>query len=149
MLRMVIKPPLYIRRNSMKMGYVTLYVEDIPAAVDFYRKVLDLELHFMHESGHYAEMKTGETVLAFSHHKLAESLVPQGYQKATHSEPLGMQLGFEVKNVQEIYEKALAYGARDITPPEIKPWGFESAMVQDCSGHLIEFCRELPPVNPS
>lgn len=134
----------------MKMGYVTLYVEDIPAIIAFYEKVLDLKLRFIHESGDYAEMATGETVLAFSHHKLAETLVPQGYQKANlHSDPIGMQLGFEVEDVQEIYEKALAHGAKSIAPPEVKPWGFESAMVQDCSGHLVELARQLHPVNPS
>ncbi|MEZ0576779.1 VOC family protein [Halodesulfovibrio aestuarii] len=134
----------------MKLGYVTLYVDNIPEIITFYEKVLDLTLRFKHESGMYAEMETGNTVLAFAHHELATQLVPQGYQKAhPDNEALGMQLGFEVENVTETYQKALTNGASTIALPEVKPWNFESAMVKDPSGHLVEFCRPVHTVNPS
>ncbi|MCG8529469.1 MAG: VOC family protein [Desulfovibrionales bacterium] len=134
----------------MQMEYVTLYVDDIPAAMDFYEKVLKLSPRFVHESGDYAEMETGTTVLAFSHHDLAKTLVPQGYQKASpDSLPLGMQLGFSVDGVAETYNRALEHGAKPIAPPEEKPWGFKSAFIMDPSGHLIEFSRKMHPVNPS
>lgn len=134
----------------MKLGYVTLYVDDIPAAIAFYQNVLDLKLRFTHESGTYAEMETGETVLAFAQHELATQLVPQGYQRAhPNNTALGMQIGFAVDNVAETYKKALANGASTVSKPEIKPWNFESAMVKDPTGHLVEFAKELHPVNPS
>lgn len=134
----------------MKLGYVTLYVDDIPTAIEFYEKVLGFAVRFQHESGMYAEMETGDTILAFSHHELATQLVPQGYQRAhPDNEALGMQLGFEVENVTEMYRKALENGASTIAPPEIKPWHFESAMVKDPSGHLVEFCKQVHAVNPS
>ncbi|OBQ52091.1 VOC family protein [Halodesulfovibrio spirochaetisodalis] len=134
----------------MKLAYVTLYVDDIQAAIKFYQNVLGLELRFLHESGMYAEMETGDTVLSFSHHELATQLVPQGYQKAhPDNEALGMQIGFDVENVTETYKKALEHGASTISKPEIKPWNFEAAMVKDPTGHLVEFSKELHPVNPS
>ncbi|WP_290925196.1 VOC family protein [Halodesulfovibrio sp.] len=134
----------------MKLGYVTLYVDDIPTAIEFYEKVLGLTVRFTHESGMYAEMETGDTVLAFSHHELATQLVPQGYQRAhPDNEALGMQLGFEVENVTEMYRKALKHGASTIAPPEVKPWNFESAMIKDPTGHLVEFCKPVHAVNPS
>ena len=134
----------------MKLGYVTLYVDDIPTAITFYENVLGLTLRFKHESNLYAEMETGNTVLAFSHHELATQLVPQGYQKAhPDNEALGLQIGFDVENVTDTYRKALANGASTVAPPEVKPWNFESAMVKDPSGHLVEFSKPVHAVNPS
>ena len=134
----------------MKMGYVTLYVEDIPAAIAFYGKIFGLTLRFKHESGEYAEMETGNTVLAFAHHDLASSLVPEGYQQANiSSTPLGMQVGFEVEDVNGLYDRAVEAGAKPVAEPEDKPWGFKSAMVLDPNGHLVELYHALHPVNPS
>lgn len=55
----------------MKLGYVILYVANVPATVDFYEKAFGLQHRFLHESGQYAEMETGATALAFAAEEMA------------------------------------------------------------------------------
>ena len=44
----------------MKLSYIIFYVDDVTKATEFYRKAFDLEVKFIHESGTYAEMQTGD-----------------------------------------------------------------------------------------
>ncbi len=128
----------------MKLSYVILYVNSVQDSTEFYSSALSLEHKFTHESGDYAEMVTGETVLAFCNHKLANDILKQDYVKASLSEiPLGSQITFAPGNVENAYHKAIDAGAKSVAAPEIKPWNFEVAIVQDCDGHIIEFAKNL------
>ena len=49
----------------MKFGYTIIYVKDIKQTVDFYQRAFGLSLKFYAESGKYAELSTGETILSF------------------------------------------------------------------------------------
>ena len=49
----------------MKLGYIIVYVPDVPATVAFYERAFGLSCRFRHES-QYAEMATGDTALAFA-----------------------------------------------------------------------------------
>lgn len=127
----------------MTLSYTVLYVQNVRASVDFYQAAFGLELRFVHESGDYAEMNTGETTLAFCAHALAEQIVHKPYTKAELARPVAGQIGFAVEDVRRAFERAVASGASVCAEPEIKPWNFESAMVQDIDGHLVEFARNL------
>jgi lactoylglutathione lyase len=48
----------------MKLGYLIVYVRDVPATVTFYERAFGLACRFRHET-QYAEMETGSTALAF------------------------------------------------------------------------------------
>jgi catechol 2,3-dioxygenase-like lactoylglutathione lyase family enzyme len=50
----------------MRLGFVTLYVPDMAATVEFNEHAFGLSRRFVHESGRYAEMETGATALAFA-----------------------------------------------------------------------------------
>ena len=128
----------------MKLSYTNLYVADVRQSVAFYEKAFGLNLRFIHESGHYAEMETGTTTLAFCQHELAETLHPGRYEKSQpYKAPLGAQISFEPENVQVAYDHALSVGAAAYSKPEIMPWGWESAFVRDPDGFLIELCRKV------
>lgn len=58
----------------MILRYTILYVENVAAALDFYEKAFGLERLFLHESGDYGELATGETKLAFSSKTLMNQL---------------------------------------------------------------------------
>lgn len=58
----------------MIFRYTILYVDDVKASLDFYCRAFDFEPGFLHESGDYGELVTGETKLAFSSTKLMREL---------------------------------------------------------------------------
>lgn len=95
------------------------------------------------ESGDYAEMDTGEVTLAFCAHNLAKDIVKQNYLKASQGQLMGSQISFEPHNLKEAYATALENGARSLTPPEVKPWGWESAILMDLDGHIVEIAKEM------
>ena len=50
----------------MQLIYTILYVEDVPATLDFYQKAFGFTQKMLHEGGDYGELATGDTTLAFS-----------------------------------------------------------------------------------
>ena len=108
----------------MKLSYVNLYVSDVRQSIAFYERAFGLTLRFLHESGHYAEMETGKTTLAFCQHELAQDLHPGFYEKSTaYKAPLGAQISFEPEDVKAAYNEAVAAGAFPYSKPERMPWG--------------------------
>lgn len=126
----------------MKLSYTILYVDQVEETVIFYEKAFGLKRRFIHESGDYAEMETGETTLGFAAHTLAADILKQDYVRAA-GQLIGAQITLEPENVQVSFDHALKQGATEITPPEIKPWNFEVAMVRDLNGHIVELARDL------
>lgn len=108
----------------MKLTYTILYVNNVADSVAFYQKAFGIRNRFIHESGDYAEMDTGEFTLAFCAHNLARDIVKQNYLKASPDQLIASQISFEPDNLKEAYKHALENGAKSISPPEIKPWGW-------------------------
>lgn len=54
----------------MKLGYTIIYVPDVPASLDFFTRAFGIQRRFLHESGTYGELETGQTTLAFAAHAL-------------------------------------------------------------------------------
>ena len=52
--------------RQMIFRYTILYVDDVPATLDFFERAFGLQRGFLHESGDYGELTTGDTKLAFS-----------------------------------------------------------------------------------
>lgn len=127
----------------MKFSFVTFYVRDIKKITMFYENAFGLKTRFVHESGLYAEMETGATVLSFSQTELARTIVPQGYMESSLSgKPANMQIGFEPADVKAALKNALACGATLVADYEVKPWGWESAMIRDIEGNLVELAKK-------
>jgi len=55
-------------------GYSAI-VPDVGATVDFYRRAFALELRYLHPSGDYAELLTGDVLLSFTGERLWEAFV--------------------------------------------------------------------------
>lgn len=128
----------------MKFGYVILYVEDVALSVEFYEKAFGLTRRFIHESGQYAELETGETKLAFVSHQLASSNLENGFRKTDLDDlPPAFEVAFVVEDVQAAFDRAVSEGAVAIAGPVTKPWGQIVAYVRDNSGVLVELATEL------
>lgn len=128
----------------MKFGYTIIYVPDVSASLGFFEKAFGFSRRFLHESGDYGELQTGETTLAFAAHSLGASNLPAGYVKGSSSpEPLGVELAFVTDSVAERHEQAILCGAAEIKPPEAKPWGQDVSYLRCPDGTLVELCSPV------
>lgn len=127
----------------MKLGYTIIYVADVPATVGFYERAFGLRRRFVHESNLYAEMETGETVLAFAGEPMAEmnGLAIRPNRKTEIA--AGFEIAFVTDDPHAAYAKAVAAGAAAIKPPAEKPWGQVVGYVRDPDGCLIEICSPV------
>ena len=130
----------------MLFAYTLVYVADVAASLDFFDQAFGLPRRFLHESGAYGEVDTGEggVKLAFVDHATARDSVQQDYVAAdTSAKPLGMEIGFTVLDVQAAFDRAVAAGARPLAAPAAKPWGQVVAYVRCPDGTLVELCTTM------
>ena len=127
----------------MRLGYIIVYVPDVPASLDFYERAFGLERRFLHESNTYGEMETGGTALAFA----AESLVALNGITARpnrRSDPsAAAEIGLVTDDVAAAYRKAVSAGAVAYQEPTEKPWGQTVGYVRDINGLLVEICSPM------
>lgn len=128
----------------MRLGYVILYVPDVPAAVAFYEKAFRLKARFVHESG-YAEMETGATALGFASEELLVSNGVGARPNRSADQPAGIEIALVTDTVNEDYRRAVAAGAVSVKGPARKPWGQTVAYVRDLNGCLVEICSPVAP----
>lgn len=128
----------------MKFGYTIVYVPDVAQSLTFFEQAFGLPTRFLHESGTYGELETGETTLAFAAHALGDSNFPGGHVAASDSvQPLGMELGLVTPDVPAAHSRALAAGATQLSAPVTKPWGQVVSYVRCPDGTLVELCSPI------
>lgn len=108
----------------MKLGYTITYVPDVAASLTFFEQAFGLKRKFLHESGTYGELDTGETTLSFAAHELGDMNFPGGHVHADRSaQPLGFEIALVTDDVPTAHARAVAAGARVMAAPSSKPWG--------------------------
>lgn len=128
----------------MKLGYTILYVPDVAASLQFFEQAFGLKRRFLHESGTYGELNTGDTTLSFADHSLGDSNFPGGHVEAHNSaRPLGMEIALVTSDVAGAHSRAIAAGARELSAPVVKPWGQTVSYVRAPDGCLIELCTPM------
>lgn len=128
----------------MKLGYTILYVPDVAASLSFFELTFGFKRRFLHESGTYGELQTGETTLSFAAHELGEWNFSGGHVQAHSSrQPLGMEVGLVTTEVQAVHAIALQNGAKELSPPTQKPWGQVVSYLRAPDGCLIELCTPI------
>ncbi|MBS4167209.1 MULTISPECIES: VOC family protein [unclassified Neochlamydia] len=126
----------------MHLGYIIIYVKDVPTTVSFYEKAFKLKLRFIHESNQYAEMETGQTILAFAD----EDVVMASHQFRPNRQKelaAGAEIAFIVDNVEKQFQHAIDSGAVEILKPAQKPWGQIVSYVRDNNGFIVEICNAI------
>ena len=128
---------------ALRFGYTICTCPTWPRA-SIYERALGQQRRFVHESGQYAELDTGPTTLALAAHELAAANVPGLYrpERRTGAQPT-FEVCFVTDDVQGAFDRAVAAGAAEVTPPQTKPWGQDVAYVRDSDGNLVEMRR--PP----
>lgn len=128
----------------MKFAYAIFYVQDVSATIHFYERAFGLERGFVHESGEYGELKTGETTLSFASLSLADSNVEGGVTPSDlNQRPGAFEVAFTTHDVDGAYATAIQHGAAPAAPPKVKPWGQTVAYVRDLNGNLVEICSPI------
>jgi lactoylglutathione lyase len=125
----------------MKFGYTIAYVPDVAASLAFFEAAFGVDRRFLHESGEYGELDTGETTLAFASVAMGHSHFTGGVVIASESpKPLGIEIAFITEDVNAAHAKAVAAGAAELSAPERKPWGQTVSYVRCPDGVLVELC---------
>lgn len=128
----------------MKFGYTIVYVPDVAASLDFFERAFGLQRRFLHESGTYGELATGETTLAFAADELGTLNLPGGHLAPFQSAvPLGIEIGLVTPDVNGAHAKAIAAGAVELAPPQTKPWGQVVSFIRCPDGTLVELCTPM------
>lgn len=120
----------------------TIYVDNVPEVLDFYYQAFGLTTAFLSEAADYGELDTGEIVIAFATHPLAQSQFKQNYIRSHPKQPaLGYELCLMCENVLASYDKAVQAGAEPFSPPVSKGESTK-AYVRAIEGTLIALCSD-------
>ena len=123
----------------MKFRYTILYVDDVAATLAFYTKAFGMTQKMLHESGDYGVLETGETQLCFASRSMIRDT---GIELGPIGAPT-FEVGLETDDVQGSFDRAIAAGAKAVSPLETKPWGQTVSYVSDLNGFLVEICSPI------
>ncbi|MCP4868419.1 MAG: VOC family protein [Proteobacteria bacterium] len=128
----------------MKLGYTILYVDDVPASVEAWEAAFGLERSFVHESGVYAELSTGDTTLSFAGREFGKTHFTDERTIGMFDQaPARFEIGLVTEDVDAAWTKATGAGMEAVVPPQVKPWGQTVAWVRDADGILIELATPM------
>ena len=128
----------------MKFGYTIIYVPDVAASLAFFEQAFGLKTRFLHESGGYGELETGDTVLAFAALELGDMHFPDGFVAAHASiRPLGVEIALVTEDVPAAHQQASQAGAVELKAPQRMPWGQTVSYLRCPDGTLIELCSPV------
>ena len=124
------------------------FVEDVPKTLSFYQAAFGLNLRYLHPSTGYAEVETGETLLAFvSEQFIDEASLLGGSPFRTNrhdTAPIAAWIAFVTADMEGDWQRALAAGATVVKLPEAKPWGQVVGYLRDLNGVIVELCTKSP-----
>jgi catechol 2,3-dioxygenase-like lactoylglutathione lyase family enzyme len=121
----------------LRIDHVHLEVDDLEAAVLFYRDRLGFRLEVHEPATAIFEVGDGTAIvvdLARPPRPPAERGRARGVTVAIHAEP-----------VDRKYTELRARGMENVPPPEDRAWGDRSFLVHDPEGYTFEFTEPLPP----
>ena len=130
--------------SPIQFGGTAVYVDDVRAALDFYKRAFGFKTRFFDEALQYGELETGSTLVAFASHQLGEMLMPAVYVRPANGRPAGVEIAFFVDDVPTAFAKAVAEGAAPLATPKTMPWGATVAYVRGPEGTIIGLSTRMP-----
>lgn len=129
--------------NVVKFGYTIVYVRNVQRTLDFFQSAFGLKTRFLHDSGDYGELDTGDTILAFASIELGQANFGPFSALAELDRPVGAEVAFVTDDVSGACKRAIDAGAVVLKQPERKPWGQTVAYVQSPDHLIIELCTPV------
>ncbi|HVU92620.1 MAG TPA: VOC family protein [Jatrophihabitans sp.] len=125
---------------AAQLNAVTLFVDDLPAARQFYRDVFDLPVHF--EDPNSAVFKFGSVLINLLDVRAADELVaPATVGDVRAGVSAVMTIG--VDEVDSVVDIVTARGAELLNGPMDRPWGVRTASFCDPAGHVWEIAGPI------
>jgi len=120
------------------IGAITLFVEDLQAAKQFYQEVFGLPLKF--EDDDSAVFDFGNTLINLLKITAAQELIEPAVVAARE---VGSRLQFtvEVDDVDASCAELATRGVELLNGPMDRPWGIRTASFRDPGGHIWELAR--------
>ena len=117
---------------------ITLFVEDLDAAKEFYGRAFDLPV--VYEDKNSAVFKFGPTLINLLKISQAdESIAPA--KAATREAGSRAVFTLEVQDVDEMCDKLTRRGIALLNGPMNRPWGIRTASFVDPAGNIWEIAR--------
>ena len=117
---------------------VTLFVEDLSAAKEFYARVFDLPIEF--EDANSAVFKFGASMINLLNVTEAPDLVNPA-QVAGQDAGVRAVFTLQVDDVDAMCRELAARGVVLLNGPMDRPWGIRTASFADPGGHIWEIAR--------
>ena len=119
---------------KMRLTAVELHTDDVDALARFYRDVIGLDLGPGDAEATHYESSWGDWG--------APDFFFFGIQPATEASgtTTGVEVGFEVDDVERVHARAVAAGAVVVEPPTARPWG-TAATYRDPQGNLVQLTQ--------
>ena len=117
---------------------ITLFVEDLAAARQFYRDVFGLPVAF--EDGESAVFKFKNMLVNLLNTTAAPELIEPGVVGTRDAGPR-FQLTIEVDDVDAMCAELASRGVKLLNGPIDRPWGVRTASFVDPAGHIWEIAR--------
>ena len=128
----------------MKLGYTILYVDDVAATLTQWEQAFGLTRRFLHESGIYGEMETGDTTLSFAEREFGRAHFTDDETRAMFdSHPRLFEIGLVTDDVQAAWEVAIRAGVRGLVAPKVQPWGQTVCWLREGNGILVELASPM------
>lgn len=117
---------------------ITLFVEDLAIAKDFYQRVFDLPVEFEDENS--AVFKFGATMINLLKTTAVKELIePAAMASAAAGERLVFTIA--VDDVDAMCAQLSACGVSLLNGPMDRPWGIRTASFQDSDGYIWEIAK--------
>jgi len=120
------------------IGAITLFVEDLDAARQFYQQVFGLPVRF--EDSNSAVFDFGNTIINVLKATAAPELIEPAVV-ASREAGSRLQLTIEVDDVDAVCAELAARGVELLNGPMDRPWGVRTASFIDPGGHIWEIAR--------
>jgi catechol 2,3-dioxygenase-like lactoylglutathione lyase family enzyme len=117
---------------------ITLFVEDLAAAKDFYREALGLQLAF--EDDDSAVFKFKNTLINLLRTSAASELIEPALVGAREAGSR-FQLTIDVDDVDAKCAALTSRGVKLLNGPVDRPWGVRTASFMDPAGHIWEIAK--------
>ena len=114
---------------------LTLFVEDLAAARDFYERAFSLPQVFADDDS--AVFRFGDTLVNL----LKTTAAPELIEPARVADPAAgsrFQLTLQVEDVDRVCVELVARGVELLNGPTDRPWGVRTASFRDPAGHIWE-----------
>lgn len=117
---------------------ITLFVEDLAAAREFYQRAFELPVHFEDDSS--VVFAFGGTLINLLDAREAPELVAPA---AVGSADTGArsQLTIQVADVDKLCAELAERGVELLNGPMDRPWGIRTASFRDPAGHVWELAQ--------